>query len=82
MSPSQTPEPAKTPTSPSGPVEPDARRRGTEPDAQADTQADAPDERGAQPDAGKTGDKDRQDPSRAGERPIADVDRKVRPGDA
>lgn len=78
MSPSQTPEPAKTPTSPSGPIEPDAGRRGTQPDAQAD----APDERGAQPDAGKTGDKERQDPSRAGERPIADVDRKVRPGDA
>lgn len=78
MSPSQTPEPAKTPTSPSGPVEPDARRRGTQPD----TQPDAVDERGARPDAGQTGDKDRQAPSRAGERPIADVDRKVRPGDA
>lgn len=70
--PSTTP---KTPASPSGPVAEPGR---------GDTDAKTRD-RAAAPDAGKTGAHDSGSDGTGqpqGERPIADVDRKVRPGDA
>ena len=70
---SKTP-PSKTPTLPSGPVESDATERVGGADSGA--------RRGVPPDEAPEGG-DPTGTSRSGEqRPIADVDRKVRPGDA
>jgi hypothetical protein len=71
-----SPQSPKTPTSPSGPV-PSKADRGQP--------AEAPDVRSPQPDAGQTAEAEggQANPlKQRGERPIADVDRKVRPGDA